>query len=64
MITYIQDEVKWRDQATHLLVVSTDAGFHYAGDGKLGGIVLPHDGNCYLNAAGEYTMANKMVRLV
>ena len=31
---------------------STDAGFHYAGDGKLGGIVKPNDGNCHLNSKG------------
>uniref|UniRef100_A0A3B4UCG1 Integrin beta n=1 Tax=Seriola dumerili TaxID=41447 RepID=A0A3B4UCG1_SERDU len=27
---------------------STDAGFHFAGDGKLGDIVLPNDGKCHL----------------
>ena len=38
-------EIGWRDKARKLLVFSTDAGFHYAGDGKLGGIVTPNDGN-------------------
>lgn len=28
--------IGWRDQARRLLVFSTDAGFHYAGDGKVG----------------------------
>uniref|UniRef100_A0A3B4YXX4 Integrin beta n=1 Tax=Seriola lalandi dorsalis TaxID=1841481 RepID=A0A3B4YXX4_SERLL len=28
---------------------STDAGFHFAGDGKLGDIVLPNDGKCHLH---------------
>lgn len=28
-------EIGWRDQARRLLVFSTDAGFHYAGDGKV-----------------------------
>ena len=34
-----KDRIGWRDKARKLLVFSTDAGFHYAGDGKLGGIV-------------------------
>ncbi len=34
---------------------STDAGFHYAGDGKLGGIVKPNDGICHLDSKGVYT---------
>lgn len=28
-------EIGWRTQARRLLVFSTDAGFHYAGDGKV-----------------------------
>ena len=45
----------------HLLVYSTDAAFHYAGDGKLRGAVSPNDGKCYLNEKGHYTKANEMV---
>lgn len=48
-------EIGWRDQARRLLVFSTDAGFHYAGDGKLGGIIQPNDGRCHLDSKGEYT---------
>jgi protocadherin alpha len=33
---------------SQLLVFSTDAGIHFAGDGKLGDIVLPNDGQCHL----------------
>ena len=29
-------EIGWREKARHLLLFSTDAGFHYAGDGKVG----------------------------
>ncbi|NWQ67410.1 ITB1 protein, partial [Pachyramphus minor] len=36
------EQIGWRN-VTRLLVFSTDAGFHFAGDGKLGGIVLPND---------------------
>ena len=43
-----KQEIGWRDKARKLLVLSTDAGFHYAGDGKLGGIVTPNDGKCHM----------------
>ncbi|XP_076824763.1 integrin beta-3-like [Clavelina lepadiformis] len=55
-----QQSIKWRKDATHLLVYSTDASFHYAGDGKLGGIVFPNDGKCYLSNDGNYFKANEM----
>ena len=45
-------------QARKLLVFSTDAGFHYAGDGKLGGIVKPNDGVCHMDSKGTYTHSN------
>ncbi|XP_069683530.1 integrin beta-PS isoform X2 [Periplaneta americana] len=50
-----REQIGWREKARRLLVFSTDAGFHYAGDGKLGGIVKPNDGECHLNDYGEYT---------
>ena len=42
------DIIGWRKRARHLLLMATDADFHGAGDGKLGGIVRPHDGECHL----------------
>lgn len=30
-----RQQIAWREQARRLLVFSTDAGFHYAGDGKV-----------------------------
>lgn len=50
-----KDMIGWRDKARRLLVFSTDAGFHYAGDGKLGGIVTPNDGLCHMDEKGVYT---------
>jgi len=50
-----KDIIGWRDKARRLLVFSTDAGFHYAGDGKLGGIVTPNDGYCHMDEKGVYT---------
>lgn len=42
------EEIGWREQAHRLVVFSTDAEYHYAGDGKLGGIVKPNDGKCHM----------------
>ncbi|XP_050434816.1 integrin beta-PS isoform X2 [Adelges cooleyi] len=50
-----REQIGWRERARRLLVFSTDAGFHYAGDGKLGGIVKPNDGQCHLDSRGSYT---------
>lgn len=49
-------EIGWREKARRLLLFSTDSGFHYAGDGKLGGIVKPNDGRCHMEN-GEYTQS-------
>lgn len=40
--------IGWRDLSRKLLLYITDAGFHFAGDGKLAGIVLPHPNECLL----------------
>ncbi|CAM9288231.1 integrin beta-1-like isoform X2 [Lampetra fluviatilis] len=52
-----EDNIRWRN-VTRLLVFSTDAGFHFAGDGKLGGIVIPNDGHCHLDREGGYTKSD------
>lgn len=41
------EEIGWRN-VTRLLVYATDDGFHFAGDGKLGAILTPNDGQCHL----------------
>lgn len=43
-----KNDIGWRDQSRKMLVYSSDAAFHYAGDGKLGGIVTPNDGSCHM----------------
>uniref|UniRef100_T1JH92 Integrin beta n=1 Tax=Strigamia maritima TaxID=126957 RepID=T1JH92_STRMM len=53
-------EIGWRDLSRKLIVFSTDSGFHYAGDGKLGGIVKPNDGHCHLDATGRYSESTNM----
>jgi integrin beta 1 len=54
-----KDQIGWRDQARRLLVFSTDAGFHYAGDGKLGGVITPNDGLCHMEG-NNYTHSDKL----
>ncbi|KAL6266653.1 hypothetical protein P5V15_003493 [Pogonomyrmex californicus] len=48
-------EIGWRQKARHLIVFSTDAIFHVAGDGRLAGIVEPNDCKCHLDEKGFYT---------
>ncbi|XP_053948571.1 integrin beta-PS-like [Anastrepha ludens] len=50
-------EIGWREKARHLLVFSTDANFHSAGDGKLAGLIKPNDAKCHLDGKGYYTHA-------
>lgn len=47
------DIIGWRPQARKIVLFSTDSSFHYAGDGKLGGIVKPNDGECYMERTGR-----------
>ncbi|KAM9365076.1 integrin beta-2 [Pholidichthys leucotaenia] len=42
------DKIGWRKSSTRLLVLTTDAGFHMAGDGKLAGILEPNDERCHM----------------
>ncbi|XP_024919680.1 integrin beta-2 [Cynoglossus semilaevis] len=43
------DKIGWRKSSTRLIVLTTDAGFHMAGDGKLAGILEPNDEQCYMD---------------
>ncbi|XP_076361128.1 integrin beta-PS-like [Tachypleus tridentatus] len=51
------EAIEWRRKSRKMLVFSTDSGFHYAGDGKLGGIIKPNDGQCHLDEQGNYIMS-------
>uniref|UniRef100_A0A8C4GUU9 Integrin beta n=1 Tax=Dicentrarchus labrax TaxID=13489 RepID=A0A8C4GUU9_DICLA len=42
------DKIGWRNSSTRLIVLTTDAGFHMAGDGKLAGILEPSDEQCHM----------------
>uniref|UniRef100_A0AAX7T3K4 Integrin beta n=1 Tax=Astatotilapia calliptera TaxID=8154 RepID=A0AAX7T3K4_ASTCA len=43
-----EDKIGWNSNSTRLIVLTTDAGFHMAGDGKLAGILEPNDEKCYM----------------
>ena len=55
----LQDKIGWRDN-TRLLVFTSDAGFHFAGDGKLAGIVQPNDGKCHIGKDLEKTSKSQV----
>lgn len=48
-------EINWNYPSRKIILFATDSLFHYAGDGKLGGIVKPNDGQCHLDKDGYYT---------
>ena len=56
---HLQDLIGWRN-VTRLLVFATDDGFHFAGDGKLGAILTPNDGQCHLED-NMYKKSNEFV---
>lgn len=55
-----KEEIGWRNKSRKLLVYSSDNSYHYAGDGKLGGIVRPNDEACHLDEKGSYTMSTEL----
>ncbi|XP_023578391.1 integrin beta-7 isoform X2 [Octodon degus] len=53
-----QEQIGWRN-VSRLLVFTSDDTFHTAGDGKLGGIFMPSDGNCHLDSNGLYSRSSE-----
>ena len=51
------NEIGWRSNSRHLILLVTDGTFHIANDGKLAGIIEANDGNCHLEYEGEDTFA-------
>ncbi|XP_047111714.1 integrin beta-PS-like [Schistocerca piceifrons] len=51
------ERINWRNNSRKVVLVATDNGFHIAGDGKLGGIIIPNDGDCHLDSEGYYSMS-------
>ncbi len=48
------DVIGWESGRHKLLVYSSDANFHVAGDGKLGGILEPNDMQCHTSLDNSY----------
>ncbi|KAJ8351654.1 hypothetical protein SKAU_G00231300 [Synaphobranchus kaupii] len=53
------DKIGWGN-STRLLVLTTDAGFHMAGDGKLGSILFPNDCKCHMGEDMMYSKSNEL----
>lgn len=51
-----EKEIGWqsKEDARRVVVLTTDAAYHSAGDGLLGGVVIPNDGLCHLDGE-EYS---------
>lgn len=49
-----EQQIGWRKNSRRLIIYSSDAPFHFGGDGKLGGIMIPNDGACHLRE-NKYT---------
>uniref|UniRef100_A0A8C8SBQ6 Integrin beta n=1 Tax=Pelusios castaneus TaxID=367368 RepID=A0A8C8SBQ6_9SAUR len=56
-VAVCEEQIGWR-KVTRLLVFTSDDVFHTAGDGKLGGIYLPNDNQCHLDANGLYSKSH------
>lgn len=56
-----QDKIGWRSDASHLLVLTTDAKTHTALDARFAGIVQPNDGQCYLDNDNVYNKSAVLV---
>lgn len=52
-----EERLGWREQGTsrRLILTITDGDFHYANDGKIGGVTTPAVETCLLDDNGEYT---------
>lgn len=59
-----QEKIGWRNDASHLLVFTTDAKTHIALDGRLAGIVQPNDGQCHVGNDNHYSASTTMVRFL
>ncbi|KYO46518.1 integrin beta-3 isoform X1 [Alligator mississippiensis] len=54
------EKIGWRNDASHLLVFTTDAKTHIALDGRLAGIVQPNDGQCHINQDNLYSASTTL----
>lgn len=53
-------DIGWRDNARKIILFATDETSHFAGDGKLAGIIRPNDASCHLNKSGAYIASTQL----
>ncbi|CAM4704850.1 integrin beta-3 [Caretta caretta] len=58
--TVCDEKIGWRNDASHLLVFTTDAKTHIALDGRLAGIVQPNDGQCHVGKDNLYSASTTL----
>ncbi|XP_009997642.1 PREDICTED: integrin beta-3 [Chaetura pelagica] len=58
--TVCQEKIGWRNDASHLLVFTTDAKTHIALDGRLAGIVQPNDAQCHIDEDNFYSASTTL----
>lgn len=56
-VVVCKEDINWNERSRKIIIFASDSGFHYAGDGKLGGIVIPNDEHCHLDTDGYYTQS-------
>ncbi|KAF2976018.1 hypothetical protein EK904_002344 [Melospiza melodia maxima] len=56
------EKIGWRNDASHLLVFTTDAKTHIALDGRLAGIVQPNDAQCHIDKDNFYSATTTLVK--
>ncbi|XP_020300729.1 integrin beta-nu-like isoform X2 [Pseudomyrmex gracilis] len=52
-------QIGWARQARKLLLMATDGFLHFAGEGKLGGVVDRPDFRCHIDEYGRYSLAKR-----
>ncbi|KAG7198720.1 hypothetical protein KM043_001711 [Ampulex compressa] len=53
------EKVGWARQARKLMLLATDGFLHFAGEGKLGGVIARQDFGCHLDERGQYSLAKR-----
>ncbi|XP_076437634.1 integrin beta-3-like [Babylonia areolata] len=49
--------VGWRENSRQLIIFASDARMHFAGDGKLAGLIIPNDAQCHLDNGHTNSMS-------
>lgn len=50
-------QMGWRDNSRQLIIFASDDRMHYAGDGKLAGLITPNDCQCHLTPNNSNAMS-------